>query len=75
LIGFILVEVKTGRIPTTMKGLRGKVPKIKEIYAITGSYDIIMKISVEDLLGFKKVLDIIHKMEGVSKTLSCIALP
>lgn len=75
MIGFILVEVKTGEIPSVIKKLRSKIPSLEEIHAITGPYDIIIKVSTKDLINFKEVLEFVHQTEGISKTLSCIALP
>ena len=51
----------------TVKSLK-KIPEIVEIHAITGQYTIFMKIICKDTSHFRKFLDTVHKVKGITRT-------
>ncbi|MHA1754271.1 MAG: Lrp/AsnC family transcriptional regulator [Candidatus Odinarchaeia archaeon] len=71
---FMLIEVETGRIHDVLEKLK-LVEGIKEIFAITGPYDIIVKVSAKDMETVKGIVEKIHGIEGIVRTLSSIVLP
>ncbi len=71
---FMLVEVETGRIHDVLEKLKG-IEGVKELYAITGPYDIIAKVSAKDMETVKNIVEKIHGIEGIVRTLSSIVLP
>ena len=55
----------------TVKSLK-KIPEIVEIHAITGQYTIFIKIICKDTSHFRNFLDTVHKVKGITRTLSLI---
>jgi len=51
------------------------LPEVQEAHIITGDWDILLKVRVEDIdyLG-KFIIDKLRKIEGVEKTLTCVVL-
>jgi len=70
----MLIEVETGKIHDVLDKLKS-VEGIKELYAITGPYDIIAKITAKDMETMKKIVENIHAIDGIVRTLSSIVLP
>ena len=77
---FILIsfsyELKEGRI--SQRELVRKIatlPEVQEAHIVTGNWDIIVKVKVEDVdeLG-RFVVDRLRMIKGVDKTLTCVVL-
>jgi DNA-binding Lrp family transcriptional regulator len=71
---FMLIEVETGKIHDILEKLK-VVEGIKEIYAITGPYDIIAKVQAKDMETVKGIVEKMHSVPGIVRTLSSIVLP
>ncbi|MHA1409372.1 MAG: Lrp/AsnC family transcriptional regulator [Candidatus Odinarchaeia archaeon] len=71
---FMLIEVETGKIHDVLEELKA-LDGIKELYAITGPYDIIAKVSAKDMETVKGIVEKIHAVPGIVRTLSSIVLP
>ena len=71
---FMLVEVETGKIHDVLEKLK-VLEGIKELYAITGPYDIIAKVSAKDMETVIGIVEKIHSVPGIVRTLSSIVLP
>lgn len=71
-LAFVLIEVHTGKLNSVVKNLKN-IEEVKEIYPTTGPYDIITSVSTSSLIEMRKlVTDIIHNVDGVQKTTTCI---
>ena len=73
-IVFMLIEVKTGEIANVLQAVK-KIDAVEECYAITGPFDIHVKLSAENIEAIKEVIEKIQILKGVEKTLSSIVLP
>lgn len=73
-IVFMLIEVETGKIHDVIDKLKN-MEGVKEIYAITGPYDVIAKIAADNMESIKAIIEKIQNVPGVTKTLSSIMLP
>ncbi len=51
----------------SVKALRN-IPEVIEINAITGQYTIFIKILCKDTPHFREILDMIHKVKGITRT-------
>ncbi|MHA1348570.1 MAG: Lrp/AsnC family transcriptional regulator [Candidatus Odinarchaeia archaeon] len=73
-IVFIFVKTNPGRINNVLSEIL-KLKEVVEVHAVTGDYDIILKLEVERIEDASKVIiDKIHKLEGVEKTSTSIVL-
>ncbi len=52
-----------------------KLPNIRDLYEVTGEYDLVAVVSVENALEFRKFLkDKVLKIDGVKSTVTSIVL-
>src|SRR5438094_8036536 len=52
-----------------------KLPEVTDVYEVTGEYDIVCMLKVENILAFRTVLkDKVLKITGVKSTLSSVVL-
>ncbi len=52
-----------------------KLPNIRDLYEVTGEYDLVAVVSVENALDFRKFLkDKVLKIDGVKSTVTSIVL-
>jgi len=74
IIAYVLIYAEVGKAFEVLDKVR-KVKGVSEAHAITGEYDVIAKVEVENLkdLG-EKVVGEIHKIEGVTKTVTAIVV-
>lgn len=70
---YILIKCKTNSIETVLKEME-IFNEIKEATAVTGEYDIIAEVEVEDVnqLTYTVAGDI-HDLFGVEDTLTCVS--
>jgi len=70
---YILVNISVGRVEDVVKALSG-IEGVRSADSITGPYDVIACIEAENYEALIKfVPERIHKVEGITKTLTCIA--
>jgi len=71
---YILIEMVAGHSRNLVNALR-KRPAVKSVDRVTGPYDVIVVLEAPDI---NKISDIvseeIHSLQGVVRTLTCIAL-
>jgi len=71
---FILIETAVGKTKEVVSILN-KLEDLKSVDTVTGPYDIIAIIEAEDL---NKIGDLItgkiHAIEGISRTVTCLAV-
>lgn len=52
-----------------------KLPEVTDVYEVTGEYDIVCMLKVDDILHFRNVLkDKVLKITGVKSTVSSVVL-
>jgi len=71
---FILMKVKPSSADRVLNEAKN-IEEIKEVHLVTGIYDIIAVVEVNDLkkLG-ETVAEKIHCIDGVSSTITCIVV-
>jgi DNA-binding Lrp family transcriptional regulator len=71
---YIFVHIKAGRIVPVIEQL-ARLEGVKEAYPITGDYDAIIRAEVNDVKEVhRKMIDRIHKIDGVTDTATHIVL-
>jgi len=71
---FILIETKAGKT-LDVAGRLKKAAGVREIYVVTGPYDLIVHAVAEDLKALAgTVVDRIGASPGVERTLTCIVV-
>lgn len=76
---YVLIETEVGKSNTVAKRLiemaqNGHRGQLTEIEILTGPYDVIAKITHDDLDSVGKVVtDGIQKIDGVQRTTTCLA--
>ncbi|MDI6840847.1 MAG: Lrp/AsnC ligand binding domain-containing protein [bacterium] len=71
---YVLIKLRVGRAEEVLREVR-KLPNVKEAHMVTGIYDIIATIKVNDLKELGEVVaEKIHEIEGVSSTVTCIVV-
>ena len=70
---YVLVNTALGKVEDVVKRLSG-IEGIKSADCVTGPYDVIACIEAEDYKALIKLVpEKIHKVEGITRTLTCIA--
>ena len=74
IIAYVLISVEAGKTFDVLEEVR-RVEGVLEAHAVTGEYDIIAKVEAVNLndLG-EKIVGEIHKIKGVIKTVTAIAV-
>ena len=73
-IGFVTIKVQVGKVRETLDTIR-KMENVVEAYSITGPYDIIIKITGENLENIAKmIVTKIHEIPGVQDTVTYLAV-
>jgi DNA-binding Lrp family transcriptional regulator len=71
---YVLIEVEAGQIEEVIAALRS-LPGIRAADIVTGPYDIIATIDLPEqrLIG-RLVMDTIHGIAGLKRTITCLAI-
>lgn len=70
---YVLLRVEAGKLNSVISSI-SKLPEVKEAYPITGDYDAIVSIEVENVADIREVVATkIHKIDGVKETSTHIA--
>lgn len=71
---FILMKVKPSSADRVLNEAKN-IEEIKEVHLVTGIYDIIAVVEVDDLKKLGEVVaEKIHCIDGVSSTITCIVV-
>ncbi len=71
---YVLVETAVGKTGSVKASLERK-PTVKAVDTVTGPYDLIVQIEGPDISSIGRiVLDEIHTVEGVSRTITCLVV-
>jgi DNA-binding Lrp family transcriptional regulator len=71
---YVLINASAGKAIDVAKSLQG-VPGITNADAITGEYDVIAQVDASDVAGIGNVIvEKIQKVDGVFKTVTCLAV-
>jgi len=70
---YVLLRVEAGKLNSVIDAIT-QLPEVKEAYPITGDYDAIVSIEVENVADIREVVaSRIHKIDGVKETSTHIA--
>jgi DNA-binding Lrp family transcriptional regulator len=71
---YVLIEAEAGQVGSVIAALRG-LPGIRAADIITGPYDIIAVIELPEqrLIG-RLVMDELHGIAGIKRTITCLAI-
>jgi len=71
---YVLIEAAAGQLLEVLAALR-RLPGIRAAHIITGPHDIIAIIETPDQHGIGRlVMDEIHRIAGIQRTITCIAI-
>ena len=71
---FVLIETAVGKTKEVIKSIGGE-SGVNEVYTVTGPYDIIAIVEADDLSDVGAVVtDRIHPIEGIARTVTCLAV-
>ena len=71
---YVLIKLKPGTAEKVLRTVK-ELPDVKEAHMVTGIYDIIAAIGIDDLKALGElVAEKIHEIEGVSSTVTCIVV-
>jgi len=71
---FVLIETTMGKTREVVAALKELGKEIKSADSVTGPYDIIVVIELETIDKIDKVIDKIHAVSGVHRTVTCVAI-
>ena len=70
---FVLINVEKGKLPQVVKQL-GDIDEVIEVYSVSGRYDIVAKIQVQEYEYMSEVAtEKIHKVDGIAATETIMA--
>src|SRR5947209_17418585 len=71
---FLNVLVESKEIDNVTDALV-KLPEVVDVYEVTGEYDIVVTLKVDNILGFREILkNKVLKINGVKSTVSSVVL-
>ncbi|MBI4363083.1 MAG: Lrp/AsnC ligand binding domain-containing protein [Euryarchaeota archaeon] len=66
--------VEANSMDRVLEALR-QLPEIRDLYEVTGEYDVVAVVEAEDILAFRNFLkEHILKMEGIKNTVSAVVM-
>jgi len=73
---FVLIqtEIEVAKTADVVAALKKLERKIKSVNSVTGPYDIIIAIEVEIIDEIDTVIEKIHAVTGVYRTVTCVAI-
>jgi DNA-binding Lrp family transcriptional regulator len=74
ILAFVNIFVESPEMDSVLEGL-GKLENLKELYEVTGEFDIVTLVSASDIEEFRDILkNRIMKIKGIKSTVSSIVL-
>ena len=70
---FILINVTGDHTKSVYKTIT-RISGVRSAYSVTGAYDIITHVESEDMVGMGDIVSKIRAIDGVTQTMTCIAL-
>ncbi len=72
--GYVFISTEIGKVKKVIKDLNN-IDEVIEVDAVTGPYDVIVKLECEKLSDLTKdLIDNIHSIEGVIDTTTSLAV-
>ena len=73
---FVLIqtEIEVAKTPDVVAALKQLRREVKSVDSVTGPYDIIGVIEVETMDKIDTVIERIHAVAGVHRTVTCVAI-
>jgi len=73
---FVLIqtEIEVAKTPDVVAALKQLRREVKSVDSVTGPYDIIGVIEVETMDKIDLVIEKIHAVAGVHRTVTCVAI-
>ena len=72
IVAFVLINVETGSEHDIHSSLQA-IPEVKESYITFGSWDMVAKISTENLNKLESIVMEIRKIKGVGQTTTLVS--
>ncbi len=74
MLAYILVTARSSKVKQALEELV-KIPAVKLAHAVTGPFDIILQLEGASIKEVGQiVVDQVQKVEGVERTLTCLAV-
>ncbi len=74
MLSILSIFVESKKLDSVANEL-SKLPNIRDLYEVTGEYDLVAVVSVENALDFRRFLkDKVLKIDGVKSTVTSIVL-
>ncbi len=73
IVVIILVQVEVGKAESAQKHIE-KINEVKNVYMVTGPYDVIAYAELPAKSGFRRLVEAIHDAPGVTRTETCMAI-
>lgn len=71
---YVLIEAEAGQVGAVIETLR-TIPSVSAADPVTGPYDIIVVIETDDQRAIGRiVVDALHRIAGVKRTITCLAI-
>ncbi len=71
---YVLIEAETGEIVSVIAALH-RLPGIRAADVVTGPYDIIATVELPEQRAIGRlVMDAIHGIAGIKRTITCLAI-
>jgi len=72
---FVLMTVEVDKIEEVIKTIIKKLPNVKEAKGVTGPYDVILRVTANDLKELtREIVSSIYKINGVIDTTTAIVI-
>jgi DNA-binding Lrp family transcriptional regulator len=76
--GYVLIEAEVGHskgVGEAVSGLKHPDARVTSVDTVTGPYDVIVQMEADDIDKLSKAItDAIHQIEGVQRTVTCLAV-
>lgn len=72
-LAIVLINVKTGKAESVQEAVE-KIDFVTRVNMVTGPYDIIAYAELPSRIDFRKLINSLHDIEGLTKTETCVGL-
>lgn len=74
IVAYVLIQAQVGRAGEALAKVKA-IKGVVEAHSVAGEYDIVCKVEAQDLGELRRiVVDGIHRVEGVVRTITLIAV-
>ncbi len=69
----VLIKVSVGTAEKVARDL-GDIKEVESVLVVTGPYDVIALATIQAREGYRRFVNAIHEIEGVTRTETCLAI-